>query len=350
VRYLAHLGLLLTLFAVAGQPARSSAQPRTRSAKSAASARQVPSAAGPTRVDHVGEAEAFVAQGRHAEAAQKFLDADDVVHDTTKLWRAFDAAQRSADGLLIVRVAERILSRAEVTPEERSLARTAIVQASDGLAQLELVCGERACEFEVDGQPAMEGISYRNPGPHEVRLRGESVVALECAARAICRVSFSAGTPKVLIVGGPSAAKPAAQPALASQSAPSGGAERGPALPRVEREPAHASGPRHHRASSGHVALTTVAITTGVVAVGLAAVATWSGLQAIHGRDRYGASDYDADEVRAWARRTDLLVVGAAASAALSLTTGLLTLRRERRKATSLSAGPGIGLAARHDF
>ncbi|MFT3928427.1 MAG: hypothetical protein QM778_38215 [Myxococcales bacterium] len=306
----------------------------------------------PPRADHEQEGERALSEGRHADAARAFMAADDDQRSMAVLGRAFEAANLSSEPLLLVQVSERILSRPEVSDDGRTLARRAVAKASDHLTQLELVCGDRACEFEVDGAPALEGISYWMPGVHEVRLKGSeaSGVQVRCAARAICRLtlpqaeaatavttaSSASSAAPVLLEPAPAAAQPPEEPVSATP-------RELPVTARAPREPPRQRGSRFPLG---------VLVTSSIAAAGLGATAVWSGMEALKARDLHDTNPaaYDADAVRTDARRTDYLLIGAGACAALAAVTAIWWVKWDERRSTSFSLEGTGGIRASHRF
>lgn len=293
------------------------------------------------RPNSLVEAERALARGDLEAAVQGFVQADQEERSMATLVRGFEAAVELDAPLLIVQVAERILSRAEVSDEGRTLARKAIARASDRLTQLELVCGERPCSFEVDGASAPEGISYFSPGQHEIRLKEQpdAPVVLRCAARAICRLTLPAqeDTSGALLTA---ATAPLAPYAVAQASAKDD-LHHGP-----ERMPAATA----KRPSRGPLA---VLVTSSVAAAALVGMASWTGARAVQARNLHGSDDpsaYDAQTVRSLARQTDYLIAGAAVLAGTALVTGVWWVDWDARRRTSLSLDGTASLRATHRF
>lgn len=288
-------------------------------------------------MQHTQEAERALAEQRYADAVNAFVMADQLERSMESLGRAFDAANLADDPLLMVQVSERILSRPEVSDEGRTLARRAVAKASDRLTQLELVCGDRECKFEVDGEPAEEGISYRLPGAHEIRLKGNPEAALHvtCAVRAICRFTLPQAQDEGVAVAGAvplTAIDPravaAAQPDESETPKADESSVRGSRLPLA------------------------VLITTAAGGAALGALTIWSGVQAIQARNLHDTdpANYDADAVRAHARRTDYYLLGTGLCAAAAAATAFWWVDWDERRRTSVSLEGGAGLRASHHF
>lgn len=303
--------------------------------------------------DALQRAEEALQRGELPAAISAFLQADREDRNMATLVRAFEAAGQLDDALLIVHVAERILSRSEVSDEGRTLARRAVARASDRLTQLELVCAERPCSFRVDGLEAPEGISYWNPGAHEVQVvsptrpdadqserdQPEQAKHVTCAARAICRLTLPAaddGAAHVAV-----AAIPARADGLVARSQE---LARGP-----ERFTPRRSEP-HKTASRGPVAFL---VSSSVAAAVLVGLATWTGTRAVQARNLHGGDDphaYDANSVRTLARRTDYLFLGAALSAGAAAAAAIWWVDWDARRRTSVSLDAGASLKATHHF
>jgi hypothetical protein len=317
------------------------AQGERKAKRPAPRANEEPAAATP---DYVAEAEQARAEGRTADAVQALLKADDQDRSMALLGRAFELAGQLDDPLLMVQVAERILSRAEVSDEGRSLARKAVARASDRLTQLELVCAERHCNFEVDGQAAIEGISYWMPGTHEIRLAGrpDTSRSVSCRARAICRLSLPSSDAGV--AGAPvdvlSPAESQARPEAAGRSAALETAQTDLESP-VDRS----------AKSSASKAPLAVLISASVGAVALGSLSVWSGVKALQARNVHDSNPaaYDRDEVELHARRTDYFMLGAGLCAGLAVATAVWWVDWDARRSTKVSLGASSILAT-HKF
>ncbi len=313
-------------------PSALHADARTRAKRPAV--KQEPAAARSSGA--LAEAEEALARGELALAVRAFVRADEEDRNMATLVRAFEAASELDDALLIVQVAERILARAEVSDEGRFLARRAIAKASDRLTQLELVCSESACAFEVDGEPAPEGISYFEPGLHEVRVKQQpgQLVQVRCAARAICRLTLPA--PEDVNLAALSASTAPLSPREVAHSAQS-------------EQTQASTPPKAERPSRGPL---WVFVTSSVGAAALVAAATWTGTRAVQARNLHSSDPnaYDADEVRSYARKTDYLVGGAALLLGTALVTGVWWVDWDARRRTDVSLDGLAGLRATHRF
>ncbi len=305
------------------------AQPKRRSAPTSAAPTPAPSA--PSSAEYVEAGERALNEGRYADAAAEFVKADQSERDMALLVRAFEAAHQADDPLLIVQVAERILARPEVSDEGRTLARKAVAKASDRLTQIELVCAERQCAFEIDGEPTPEGISYRMPGVHEIRLSDdpENALQVHCAARAICRFRLPSSEPTLdplpLIAAQPTGSEPSSAPEAPEAPAPSS---------------------RRLRASMAAL------VGSAVGAATLGTLSIWSGVRAVQAKELHETdrSRYDADEVRTHARRADYFLLGAGVCAAAAVATAIWGIDWDERRSTRLSLQGATGLSATHRF
>jgi hypothetical protein len=292
----------------------------------------------PAAPDHLREAELALEEKRYVDAVNAFVEADRVERNMAALGRAFEAANLADDPLLLVQVSERILSRPEVSDEGRTLARRAVAKASDHLTQLELVCGERECEFLVDGQSTLEGISYWRPGAHEIQLVGhpETTLQVKCAARAICRFTLPQAEQSAVV-----AAQPAPVPAPA-------------AVAQAEHESSAASTSEPSAALRRRGSRLPFAVMVGTAASGavLGALALWSGIEAVRARNLHDTDPaaYDADAVRTYARRTDYFLLGAGLCAAAATATAIWWVDWDERRQTTISLEGGAGLRASHRF
>jgi hypothetical protein len=295
---------------------------------------------------HEREGELALREGRFRDAVRAFLAADHAEPSMVLLVRAFEAARAADDPLSIAQVAELMLSRAEISDEGRELARKAVAKASDRLTQLELVCRDTRCAFEVDGGEAHEGIAYFMPGAHRVQLRGrpETAIGVECAARAICRLTLPASHPVPLAVAAP----PASAPAPLGAPRASGPARAAPVVSEHALRKAEERGEERGGAPRSRLPWIVLA-GAGAGTAGFGALATLVGLQAVHARELHGTERYDADHVRALARRADYYALGAVLCAGAALATTIWWLDWGKKGRTEVIVG-ATRAAAVHRF
>jgi hypothetical protein len=278
--------------------------------------------------------------GSFAQAARSFLAADDAAPSQEAITNAMNAALKADLYVLAARAAERALSRASSDESTRKVARSTLGKVTPKLARLEIACGPGPCSVELDGEPAALGVSYVLPGTHEVvgrNTEGQRATAqVGCKAAAPCRVELEAPP----LAPRPVAAVAGEQPPA---SAPPVAAEPAPAPPPADAAPAPPVG----RSMQERLALGLFA-GTGAAALTLAAVTTWSGVDALNAHD--DAEDdppETGDPNDAWrrqAQRTDRLLGVTIAFAAASIGTGIWWGRIRAGKRTTLSLLPARGL------
>lgn len=207
------------------------------------------------------------------EAARGFLEADRLAPSTIAITNAIAAARRANDNLFVARASERAIARGDALVE----ARAALAEAATRLARLELSCEttEKACSITLDGEAAAAGTAWALPGTHRIGARTGGASAEEfiaCTAGATYRLALR-----------PKAAAVAPKPLPTRTGL--------------------------HKAVffSG---LGATAVLTGVT--------IWSGVDAIGAKralPRDEAEQSQLDDVRARARRTDWLMLGAGVAA-----------------------------------
>jgi hypothetical protein len=239
-------------------------------------------------------------EGRFGEAARAFLEADRALENSVALANALGAGLRSEQPLLVAQIAQRAVARMDLPDAVRQQAAEALARASRELARLELVCEETPCTPELDGVAVSEPQLYVLPGSHELRLLGQAapVERIACAQGAYCRVSVPRRALPEPESGAPA---PVASAPLAQEEVETG---RSRALERLPLG---------------------VFITTGAAALGLGALATWSGVRALEERDKHESDPerYRPERVTEWAKRTDRLLVGAGLCAAAAAATAI---------------------------
>jgi hypothetical protein len=283
--------------------------------------------------------------GNFAQAARSFLAADDTAPSPEAITNAMNAALKADLYVIAARAAERALSRASSDESTRKVARSTLSRVTPKLARLEIACGPGPCSVELDGEPAALGVSYVLPGTHEVvgrNTEGQRATAqVGCAAAAPCRVVLDAPP----FAPGPAAAVAGEQPPASTP--PPAAVETAPAPPPVDAAPPAPVGrSMHERLALG------LFVGTGAAALTLAAVTTWSGVDALNAHD--DAKDDAEDDPPesgnpndAWkpeARRTDRLLGVTIAFAAASIGTGIWWGRIRAGKRTTLSLLPARGL------
>jgi hypothetical protein len=229
-------------------------------------------------------------------------------------------------------VAERILARADVSNDARTQASMALASASTRLAQLELVCGEGRCTLEVDGAEAHEGVTYVEPGEHDVRLRDrpETAQRVSCPARAVCYLKLpvtSAQDTVAATSGGPAALAPsqdtAPAPQLTETSRPSS----------VEAKKSASALPMG------------VLVGASIGAGAFAGLATWSGVRALHERNLAdeNPAKYDSDKVHHSARMSDYFLIGTVACAGAAIASAIWWVDWDARRQASVAVLPSGG-------
>jgi hypothetical protein len=276
--------------------------------------------------------------GNYAQAARSFLAADSTAPSQEAITNAMNAALKADLYVIAARAAERALSRASSDESTRKVARSTLSKVTPKLARLEIACGPGPCSVELDGEPAALGVSYVLPGTHEVvgrNTEGQRATAqVGCAAAAPCRVVLEAPP----LTPGPVAPIAGEQPPA---SPPPVAAETAPTPPPADTAPPPPAG----RSMQERLALG-LFVGTGAAALTLAAVATWSGVDALNAHDQ-AVEDQPDDPNAAWkpqAQRTDRLLGVTIALAAASIGTGIWWGRVRAGKRTTLSLLPARGL------
>jgi hypothetical protein len=277
--------------------------------------------------------------GNYAQAARSFLAADEAAPSQEAITNAMNAALRADHYVIAARAAERALSRASSDESTRKVARSTLAKVTPKLARLEIACGPATCAVALDGEPVSLGVSYVLPGTHEVVGRTtegqEATAQVGCAAAAPCRV----------VLETPPAAPPPATPSSLEQPPPS--AEVVTAEP-VSPPMAAAPPPMTARPGLQERVALGLFVGMGAATLALAAVTTWSGVDALHAHaDAENASPDAGDPNDAWkpqARRTDRLLGVTLACAAASIGTGLWWGKTRARRHASLALLPARGL------
>jgi hypothetical protein len=242
--------------------------------------------------------------GDFRAATAQFLRADDAQPNASALANALASARHTGEPELLANVAARILSREAVPAEVVSDARAALAEVAPHVSELVVRCEAEPCEPMVDGERWPPETRYVAPGPHQVTARAPGFVGEEvtCSAGAPCSVSLTR----------------APQPGAEVPTAPAVG-EPAPAA-----EPAQEAPPRVDRPGRSRLPLA-VFVTSGVATLTLAALGTWTGLQALHERDKYDSepASYDRDRTKQLALSTDLLLAGSLLCAGATVATGL---------------------------
>jgi hypothetical protein len=191
-----------------------------------------------------------------------------------------------------------------VPAEVVSEARAGLAEVAPRVSELVVRCEAEPCEPMVDGERWPPEARYVAPGPHQVTARAPGFVGEEvsCSAGVPCSVSLAL----------------AAQPSAEVPVVPAGGA------PESVAEPAQEASPRADRPGRSHLPLA-VFVTSGVATLTLAALGAWTGVQALHERDKYDSdpADYDRDRTKQLALSTDLLLAGSLLCAGATVATGL---------------------------
>ncbi len=231
----------------------------------------------------------------YRQAALAFLKADSIVPSADALDNAIVAARKAGDYLLVVRAAQRAEARAPGA-KLAAEARAALAEAAPHLARVELGCDVAPCHLVLDTDPVSAGSRYLLPGTH-------SVDAVADKARAHRDLALDAGATYRVVLHPVAPATSAAAPQAA--------------LPQKRPAPPP---------DTSHPPLPPAAFYVGAaVTLGLAAAATWSGLDALSARRKL-PPDYSTaqgDDVRSRMRRTDYLLGGAVVAGAVTAWMGI---------------------------
>ncbi len=228
-------------------------------------------------------------RGEFEPAARAFLAADDAVPNVEVLMNAMASARKAGAHLLSADVAERVLSRAGATDEQRAEAGRAKAEAARHLASLRATCKPIPCEVTLDGEALTTLERLVLPGLRTLRAARpsgeEKVEALRLDAGTAYDVSIDLE-------------------AVASAEGE----------PKTEVDPA----PVSHVSGSG---LSPSWVFTGVAVTGVLVLATtWSGIDTLRAEGALSArpSRADVDDVEGRIRRTDLLLAATVLAGAVT--------------------------------
>lgn len=274
-------------------------------------------------------------QADYARAAEAFLAADALLPSARALSNALAAARRAGLSLLVARAAERSLARQGVSKADRKTAEEALAETSPKLARLEIVCATPGCALQIDGVPANISGSYVLPGAHRISAESHAALDLNCEAGQLCR-----GELKPSPVPSPTEAAAT----MATSSEPNPGT-----LPPTEK--AHReTQPRWKRRLP-----LAVLISTGGGALVLAALATWSGVEALDAKREYDADDPDSpswNHVKKLAHRSDYFLAGSIVLAGAAAATAIWWVDWDAYSRSQLAILPegGATLTTRRRF
>lgn len=225
-------------------------------------------------------------------AARAFLEADRLAPSERAIVNAITAARRAGDHLLVAQAAERAIARGDALVP----AREALAEATTRLARLELTCDTAPCVLSIDGAVAGASVEYTLPGTHHVEAVGSE------GARADERLSCIAGATY----------RVALHPTKAGPVAP------------TSPPPVPVLTPTAPIADSPGVPRAVFFVGVGATAL-LVGLTTWSGLDALAAKRALPSEPEQAqnDAVLGRARRTDVLLGGAALAGAGTAVLGL---------------------------
>jgi hypothetical protein len=273
----------------------------------------------------------------YAAAAQAFLAADALVPNPEALKDAIASALQAHDQVLIARAMDRALRRPDIGEEMATAARTALAEALQSVASIEVQCSPRPCSIQLDGMPVPPGTSYALAGTHVLVSEGangmRASAQLNCVAGASYRLTLQltpADEPVSELQRPP---LPAALPAQTPRAKPTHSAKSD----RVSNKPLSPL----------------VFIVGGVGTVALAGLTTWSGLEALSAKALHESQPdaYDPNQVRIWQRRTDYLLLGTLLLGVATGAAGLWWVDWGPSHGRSVSIVPnGLGLVAHGRF
>lgn len=239
-------------------------------------------------------ADAFDRGVKHFEAAEyelaarAFARADELMPAASALKNAIAAARKAGAYLLVTELHARAERRAVESPELAAQAREALAEARQRLAELNLSCKPAPCAITLDDERVEPGQRWVLPGSHSVRATAEG------GARAEESLSLAPGAQYRIVL------HPVAEGAA-------------PIPTEVSRVGAASEKPAPEDRADDDRPLSPTVFWIGVAAsAGLAAVTTWSGLDALSAKDDLPSQPTSAqsDDVRSKVTRTDLLLGG----------------------------------------
>ncbi len=219
-----------------------------------------------------------------AAAARAFFRADSIEASDDALGNAIAAGRKAGEHLLVARAAERAERRREASADVKAKAREALAAAAPHLARVRLSCEPAPCEIRVGDEVLPAGQEWLLPGTHQaVASHGTSQVREEL--RTVAGGSYALHL-RIRVERG----------------------ERAPVSPTRRAAPPTPGAP----ADSTRPLSPAIFYVGAAVTVVLAGVTTWSGLDALKGRDDLPAqpSSEEVDAVRGRVRRTDILLAG----------------------------------------
>lgn len=267
--------------------------------------------------DLAGAANAF-SKGQKAElsgnypaAAELFELADSLAPSPEAVRSALRARVAAGHLGTAAAHAEALLERDPENERSKNLAQTTLDEARRTLVRVAVTCGPRGCAMEVDGAVGAAETKERHtfylaPGEHEI------VGVFNAARSPAQKLQGTAGESLSLSFVAPaeSSAKPARRPASFTSSGAPALDATGDATP----------------TESGGLSPWFFA-TSAVITAGLGGAAIWSGIDVARAHSAY--EDYETrDAYEAGVskeRRTNILIGGAAASAAITLGLALFT-------------------------
>jgi hypothetical protein len=248
-------------------------------------------------------------RGAFREAAVEFLAADAVVPSTDAIVNAIAAARRARDPLLMASAADRGIAREKSAPWLARQARAALAEAEQELGRLVLACSPLPCELELDGQPVSAGARRVLPGLHLVRARAPGG---DFSERKVDVPAASEQRLTIEVLPQRAASKPVrAQPAPGEQT--------------PETKPTGTQ-----QASTPSFARPLFYAGVGATVL-LAAITTWSGIDALNARSELPGTVEETEDVRARGYRTDALLVGTLLVGAATTYVGIRWIANERK-------------------